>query len=98
MGQSPAYRHHSPLEGRGGSRFEGGQTFLSAHVAEEALSAVSGTGRRQAEDASAQMCLLCFYLQDNRKEGRFFDYAQNDMLFDNSQSNVPNTRAPKLSS
>ena len=75
-----------------------GQTFLSAHVAEEALSAVSGTGRRQAEDASAQMCLLCFCLQDNRKDGRFFDYAQNDMLFDNSQSNVPNTRAPKLSS
>ena len=60
-----------------------GQTFLSAHVAEEALSAVSGTGRRQAEDASAQMCLLCFCLQDNRKDGRFFDYAQNDMLFDN---------------
>ena len=57
-----------------------GQTFLSAHVAEEALSAVSGTGRRQAEDASAQMCLLCFCLQDNRKDGRFFDYAQNDML------------------
>ena len=75
-----------------------GQTFLSAHIAEEALSAVSGTGRRQAEDASAQMCLLCFCLQDNRKDGRFFDYAQNDMLFDNSQSNVPNTRAPKLSS
>ena len=49
-----------------------GQTFLSAHVAEEALSAVSGTGRRQAEDASAQMCLLCFCLQDNRKDGRFF--------------------------
>ena len=49
-----------------------GQTFLSAHVAEEALSAVSGTGRRQAEDASAQMCLLCFCLQDSRKDGRFF--------------------------
>ena len=47
-----------------------GQTFLSARVAEEALSAVSGTGRRQAEDASAQMCLLCFCLQDNRKDGR----------------------------
>ena len=36
-----------------------------------------------AEDVSAQTCLLRFCLQDNRIDGGFFDYAQNDMLCNN---------------
>ena len=41
-----------------------------------------------ADDVTAQMRLLRFCLKDNRTDGRFFDFAQNDMLCNNHWRNL----------
>ena len=51
-----------------------------------------------ADDVTAQMRLLRFCLKDNRTDGRFFDFAQNDMLCNNHPGNASVTPAPSLSS
>ncbi len=61
-----------------------GRTFLSA--------------RFDADDVSAQMCLRRFCLEDNRTDGRFFDFAQNDMLCNIHRRNLSAKSRHKLSS
>ncbi len=61
-----------------------GQTFLSA--------------RLDADDVSAQMRLLRSSVRDNREDGRFFDFAQNDMLCNNHWRDLYVRSRHKLSS
>ena len=59
---------------------------------------LSRRGSRKADDVSAQMCLPRFGVKANRVDGRFFDFAQNDMPCNNHWRNLSVRSRHNLSS